>query len=163
MHQLEQAKLSVSPNSFGVKCDRHFQLKRKYVFKKIYLIVKQFRVKNVEKCGLTLSPPSLQGKHTSLTLFCNKLCIISSQLHPCLNRAHVLFHFCFKCVHPENQKPQCNLLSLSQMLATRYVLANTQVCEAIKLIFPGCGWEAAWVQNNLSPLSTNKTKQDRMK
>ena len=43
------------------------------------------------------------------------ICIISLQLHPCLNRAHVLFHFCFKCVHPENQKPQYNLLSLSQM------------------------------------------------
>ena len=78
-------------------------------------IVKQFRLKNVEKCGLTSSPPSLQGKHTSLTLFCNKLCVISSQLHPCLNRWHVLFHFCFKRVHPENQKPQCNLLRLSQM------------------------------------------------
>ena len=64
---------------------------------------------------ITLSPPSLQGKHTSLTLFCNKLCIISSQLHPCLNRAHVLFHFCFKCVHPENQSPQWHLLRLSQM------------------------------------------------
>ena len=78
-------------------------------------IVKQFRLKNVEKWGFTLSPPSLQGKHTSLTLFCNKLCIISSQLHPCLNRAHVLFHFGFESVHPENQKPQCNLLRLSQM------------------------------------------------
>ena len=125
-------------------------------------IVKQFRLKNVEKCGLTLSPPSLQGKHTSLTLFCNKLCIISSQLHPCLNRAHVLFHFCFKCVHPENQKPQCNLLSLSQMFG--YALRSGKHAGLWShKAYLSWVWEAAWVQNNLSQLSTNKTKQDSMK